>query len=152
MIYFISGHRNISDVEFKENYIPKLDSAISNNGRFVVGDYYGVDMMAQEYLKGKVLDEHVTVYHMLESPRNYIENFHSKGGYILDEERDAAMTNESHTDIAWSRTERSGTARNLERRIEFDHIKWLQYIHDNMDAESKAALKVMYEAHLKKII
>ena len=49
--YFISGHRNITEKEFKENYGGVLfDASLDNHTTFVVGDYYGVDIMAQNYL------------------------------------------------------------------------------------------------------
>ena len=151
MIYFISGHRNITENEFKEHYIPKLKYAIENNGEFVVGDYYGVDYMAQMYLKGKVDDSRVTVYHMSENPSKYIEGFKLKGGYLIDEERDAAMTEESDIDIAWSRTITSGTQRNLTRRIENDHIKALEYICSQLDNDILNPILSKYNTEKKSI-
>jgi len=93
--------------------------AISNDAAFVVGDYYGVDIMAQEYLKARNQTD-VTVYHMFESPRNYLEGFKTIGGFTCDEDRDAAMTLASDYDIAYVRAnkKKSGTARNLTRRTE----------------------------------
>jgi len=151
MIYFISGHRNITDAEFRTNYIPKLEEAIKNDGEFLVGDYYGVDMISQEYLKGRVSDDKVTVYHMYKSPRYYVDGFKTKGGYYFDESRDAAMTDESHGDIAWSRSVGSGTERNLHRRIENDELKWLRYLQSNISSELKAGVKLMYDSHLTSI-
>ena len=151
MIFFISGHRNISESEFTEHYAVNLDYAIANNSDFVVGDYYGVDYMAQKYLKGKVDDSKVTVYHMMDAPRNFVKGFNTKGGYLMDEDRDAAMTNESHADIAWSRTKESGTARNLRRRAENDRLKWLEYMQSNMAAELKYSIKTMYDSHISDI-
>lgn len=49
MIYFISGHRNITEEEFKKYYVPAIYSAYYNDSNFesfVVGDYEGVDKMA----------------------------------------------------------------------------------------------------------
>jgi hypothetical protein len=43
------------------------------------------------------------------------------GGYRTDEERDAAMTRESHEDIAWVRPGKrrnNGTGKNLQRRVD----------------------------------
>ena len=122
-----------------------MDEAISNSGRFVVGDYYGVDYMAQNYLKNKVPDDFVTVYHMMESPRNYVEGFNLKGGYLIDEERDYAMTKESHVDIAWSRSDSSGTARNLRRRGELDRLKWLEFLEVQISPEEIDKMRLKYE-------
>ena len=121
--YFISGHREISDEEFEFNYLPLLELALNNtpNARFVVGDYYGVDIMAQNYLIDVlgVEPERITVYHMFDSPRNInpkIKN--TVGGFTSDDERDAAMTANSFEDIALVRDENklSGTAKNILRR------------------------------------
>lgn len=121
--YFISGHRNITDAEFEFNYQSAINAALyeTPNAKFVVGDYYGVDIMAQNYLIDilGVEPERITVYHMFDSPRNInplIKN--TKGGFSNDEERDSAMTEASFKDIAFVRdwTKASGTAQNILRR------------------------------------
>lgn len=121
--YFISGHRAITNEEFEFNYVPLLELALNNtpNARFVVGDYYGVDIMAQNYLVDvlNVDPDRITVYHMFESPRNInpkIKN--TVGGFQNDDDRDAAMTENSFEDIALVRDENvlSGTAKNILRR------------------------------------
>lgn len=121
--FFISGHRNITEEEFERNYKPALEDAVDNvsDCRFVVGDYYGVDIMAQNYLiDGLGIDpDRITVYHMLETPRNiHPEIKNTVGGFESDRERDAAMTEASSGDIAFVRdnTKISGTAENLLRR------------------------------------
>ena len=122
--YFISGHRNITEEEFEFNYIPVINFALQNDkAKFVIGDCNGVDIMAQNYLLDVVCiePERVTVYHMLESPRNcnkLVKNL--VGGFTSDEERDAAMTNASFEDIAFVRdhTKLSGTAQNILRRYQ----------------------------------
>lgn len=123
MIYFISGHRDITKEEFKEYYISQLEEILQfgeNSVEFVVGDYQGVDIMAQEWLLENLIDKsRVTVYHMFTSPRNYASKlFKKKGGYTGDIERDSAMTEISNEDIAWIRKgkETSGTAQNILRR------------------------------------
>ena len=119
--YFISGHRNITPQEFNEHYIPAIEKAIEEGGKFVIGDYYGVDMLAQQYLLEKEIKD-VVVYHMFVEPRNNA-GFPTKGGFPDDESRDAAMTKISDEDIAWVRpgNDKSGTTINLRRRK-----KWLQ--------------------------
>jgi len=121
--YFISGHRDITPVEFEINYQPMINYVLHNNpsAKFVIGDYYGVDIMAQDYLINVLYvdPDNITVYHMFDSPRNAnprITKF--KGGFSNDEERDAAMTNDSTYDIAFVRdhTKLSGTAQNILRR------------------------------------
>lgn len=126
MIYFISGHRDITIDEFKHYYTTKIDAVLKNdnNSTFVIGDYYGVDIMAQDYLVKKGLQDKVTVYHMFEKPRNINPLIKSlKGGFKTDEERDSAMTDASDFDIAFVRNGKwkdSGTAINIRRRISFE--------------------------------
>ena len=123
---FISGHRNITEEEFETHYAPAIEMEIENNPYtlFVIGDYYGCDIMAQNYLID-VLNydpQKITVYHMKESPRNINPKItNTVGGFQTDEERDSAMTNNSYKDIAFVRnhTELSGTAQNILRRFLF---------------------------------
>ena len=113
MIYFISGHRDTTKEEFDNFYIPKINEAIeedfSDTTRFVVGDYEGADIMAQEYLKalceeGRLNYSQVTVYHMFDSPRHLAsDKFTLVGGFKGDVERDFAMIEASDKDIAFIR-------------------------------------------------
>ena len=121
--YFISGHRDITDEEF-EIYRSHIYSLYVANPdiRFVVGDYQGVDIMAQNFLLDDVeIDpDNITVYHMFEVPRNANPKVkHFKGGFLTDSERDTAMTNASAHDIAYVRNNKkiSGTAENILRRF-----------------------------------
>jgi len=121
--YFISGHRDITKAEFEFNYEPLINLVLHRNpeAKFIVGDYYGADIMAQDYLMDIVcLDpSRITVYHMLESPRNINPKItKTKGGFKTDDERDAAMTAASIEDIALVRDNKknSGTAQNILRR------------------------------------
>ena len=119
MIYFISGHRNITDDEFMTHYSPKILEAIKDpNAKFVVGDYDGVDILAQHFLNGLIHDEDLTVYHMGDKPMNIDGNWKTDGGYIDDIHRDSTMTVNSDIDIFWIRTwgENSGTEQNILRR------------------------------------
>lgn len=124
-IFFISGHRDITYREYTTLYLPKIIECIDKyDAYFIMGDYEGVDIMAQNTLMG-VLEyptDKVTVYHMSDKPRNahpFIKNF--IGGFKTDEERDYAMSSESHEDIAFVRCGRfdSGTAQNIIRRYAF---------------------------------
>lgn len=120
--YFISGHRNITDTEFEFNYEPAINFALHENpdAKFVIGDCDGADIMAQNYLMDTIMIEpdRVTVYHMLDAPRNVNSKItKTVGGFTTDEERDAAMTAASTKDIAFVREVKiSGTAKNLLRR------------------------------------
>lgn len=123
--YFISGHRDITAEEF-QNYSQALDKIIKEipDASFVVGDYYGVDIMAQDYLINvlKIDPAQITVYHMFDKPRNINEKItNTVGGFETDEERDAAMTTNSSHDIAFVRNHKklSGTAQNILRRHSF---------------------------------
>jgi hypothetical protein len=116
-IYFISGHRDITEEEFIKYYEPKIWNAINEEGsKFVVGDCKGVDSMAQKFLKVMGVKD-VKVYHMFEEPR-YNVGFDTVGEFRSDIERDFNMTLNSNEDIAWVRKgkERSGTAQNIARR------------------------------------
>lgn len=128
-VAFISGHRDVTDEEFNCHYVPKIDDAIYNRHMIVVGDYQGVDIMAQKYLDSVGYDN-VIVYHMFKAPRNYVSRYATRGGYTSDEDRDSAMTDISHYDIAWVRVgkEKSGTQQNIDRRLkvkEFDKMAGL---------------------------
>lgn len=117
MIYFISGHRNISNEEFMMHYPHLIYDALRDpDSKFVVGDYDGVDEKAQTFLIGKT--KNLIVYHMNDKPMYNNGNWITKGGYVTDIERDTAMTNESNIDIAWIRNwkENTGTEQNVIRR------------------------------------
>ena len=102
--------------------VPKINEVIeedfSDSTRFVVGDYEGADIMAQEYLKtlceeGRLNYSQVTVYHLFDSPRHLAsDKFILVGGFKGDVERDFAMIEASDKDIAFLRKGKwtSGTA------------------------------------------
>ena len=122
-IYFISGHRDITQEEFDKFYVPVLKKAVlDNNGLFILAECKGVDTMAQIWLKENIDNpKRVTVYHMYEHPRFLATNdFNTTGGFVSDIDRDSAMTRNSNIDIAFIRPGRwtSGTAQNLLRRFE----------------------------------
>lgn len=122
--YFISGHRDITKEEFNRLYVDDLNELINKEDTyFVVGDYNGVDIMAQEYLRDNINNpKRVTVYHMFDKPRNLATtSFNTIGGFKTDIERDSAMTDNSDYDIAYIRKgkENSGTAQNILRRYTF---------------------------------
>ena len=120
MVYFISGHLDLTQDEFIKYYIPQLIKARRECASFVVGDARGADLHAQVYFARWCCETATTVYHMFDSPRHNVDElFTTIGGFTSDNERDAAMTNASDADIAWVRPgrEKSGTAKNLQRRM-----------------------------------
>lgn len=124
MIYFISGHGDLTQIEFNNYYVPVLDDILrtDKNAEFVVGDFQGADTMAQDYLRVKIPDtSKLTVYHMGRFPRYCsATGFKLIGGFSSDEERDSAMTRASNVDICFIRPGRrgSGSAQNIIRRYE----------------------------------
>lgn len=122
---FVSGHIDLTEDEFDKYYAPHIDTELAWNpdAHWVVGDSKGADVMAQRYLWSKGVKD-VTVYHTsnhtgpLHNPHNYPTN----GKYPNHTQKDAAMTRASVRDIAWVRPgrEKSGTARNIQRRADID--------------------------------
>lgn len=123
-VYFVSGHRDLTENEFDKNYVPIIREIVENENesKFIMGDYYGADLMAQNYLLDvlNIEPSRVTVYHMGDVPMNVnVKVINLIGGFENDEERDNAMTNNSFKDIAFVRdnTKWSGTAQNILRRF-----------------------------------
>lgn len=123
---FISGHLDVTESEFNEHYIPLIDKALADGCSFVIGDARGADRMAQQYLNGKTKD--VVIFHMFELPRYNEGSWNTKGGYQTDNDRDSAMTKASDFDLAWVREgkEKSGTAKNVNRRILHKHLEKME--------------------------
>lgn len=134
MRYFISGHINLSEDDFAKHYILSIDKALEDNSStFVIGDAYGVDLMANMYLHSKgISKERITIYHIGVSTYNKNPGqFLTKGGFKSHTEKDTAMTNDSDKDILYIRSIEeqkriygdnykhrvSGTERNRNRRI-----------------------------------
>ena len=128
MIYFVSGHRDLSYEDFELYYKPIIDNVIANDEtpEFVVGDCEGVDKFAMDYIFEYYIIP-LTIYYIGNSPRNIpkglsenpeSEEVYFKGGFKSDEERDSAMTKASDFDIAFVKDNRwdSGTAQNIKRR------------------------------------
>ncbi len=122
-VFFVSGHRDITAAEFEINYQPVLNFTNEEfpDCKFIMGDYQGADIMAQNYLLDVlgVDPSRVTVYHMSDEPRNKNEKVVNLiGGFKSDDERDEAMSRASTADIAFVRDikQNSGTAQNILRR------------------------------------
>lgn len=118
MIYFVSGHLDLTKAEFEEHYEPRLQQMIDEGSAFVVGDAPGCDSMAIDLIAPR--SQKLTIFHMFEAPRHKGEMATYVGHFVSDEDRDAALTRASHADIAWVRPSKAGkcggTERNLLRR------------------------------------
>lgn len=120
--FFISGHRDITREEFAVNYQPAIIKAIENyDAYFIVGDYQGVDIMAQNFLVDTLQydPKRIIVCHMNPTPMfcnakitNWVSNMPN------DYARDIYMSTHSDADIAFIRKgkEMSYTAQNILRR------------------------------------
>lgn len=124
-IFFISGHRDITYREYTKLYLSKIIECIDKyDAYFIMGDYEGVDIMAQNTLMNTLEypSEKVIVYHMHDKPRNINPLItQTIGGFKTDEDRDYTMSANSDEDIAFVRCGRftSGTAQNIIRRYSF---------------------------------
>ena len=124
MIYFVSGHRDLTQEEFNKYYAPKIDNIVSRDesASFVVGDWEGLDSMFIDYMSRFEDWEYgyITIYCVNKPRLNYPKKFgidtHCCDSY---DECDASMTRDSDFDIAWIRPGRedSHTALNIKRRF-----------------------------------
>lgn len=133
-VAFISGHIDLTEDEFNRYYKDRIDRALDEGHSFVVGDAKGADTMSQEYIYKNDSTADVTVYHMFKSPLNNA-GFKTIGEFSSHNKKDTAMTLNSDYDIAYVRPpdvigkmlemrgikynpkRKSGTQRNLDRRI-----------------------------------
>lgn len=131
--YFISGHESVTQEEFIELYVPMIDTALSENAYFVIGDNKGVDELAQSYLRFKLTEEEqkskVKIFFVGKEPRVLISSkYMALGGFKSYEEACVAMTLCSDEDIACLHQDKWGsrTANNIRRRYtpKFNFKKW----------------------------
>lgn len=124
-IFFISGHRDITSAEFNILYKPAIQKAIADyDAFFIMGDYEGADIMAQNYLVNELNYDinKITVFHIGNAPMNINPKIINRvPNYGDDIARDSAMTKHSDYGIAFVRVgkENSGTAQNILRRVTF---------------------------------
>lgn len=126
MVYFISGHRDLTPREFSEHYAPLLDKILEDDlfADFVVGDWEGCDTMFLEYILSKPNYNFISIYYVDELRVKPMgsdpENFEKVFTYKLSnyDECDETMTNVSDFDVVWIRPgkEDSHTATNIKRR------------------------------------
>ena len=128
MIYFISGHRDLTQEEFNLHYLPIINSVLEDDDtpEFVIGDWEGCDTMALEYLISLHRIPWITIY-CVDNPRVQLQGSNLTDFEEIDlhgcrtyDECDAEMTKNSIFDIAWIRPGRedSHTAKNIKRRYE----------------------------------
>ncbi|KAF2815381.1 uncharacterized protein BDZ99DRAFT_459267 [Mytilinidion resinicola] len=128
LVAFVSGHIDITPVQFRAQYASAIDTAIARGDIFVLSNAGGVDTMGLAYLRDHgVSPDRITIY--MHTPRSNrklhatqirinamrlgkdVEEKYEKEGYGIravqgyHNERDAAMTEESDYDILWVRDE-----------------------------------------------
>lgn len=132
MVYFISGHRDLTQEEFETHYIPLISTVMDEdpNADFVVGDHEGCDRMALEFILSQPTYEFVSIYYVdtlntklfgSEDPTSF-ERVYTYNCASYDK-CDQTMTLVSDFDIAWIRPgkENSYTANNIKRRYGFNN-------------------------------
>lgn len=127
-IAFISGHIDITPIQFTEHYAAGLDAAIRRGDAFVLSNADGADTLALAHLRSRNVDpSRITIY--MHTPRpnrklnatqgavnkrrlgREVEEKYRQEGYSMrviqgyHNERDAAMTEASDYDILWVRGE-----------------------------------------------
>ena len=100
MIYYVSGHWDMSEKDFNKKYSYMLRTCALEGHSFVVGDEPGFDVRAQTLLDS--LEATFTVYHLFSKPRNAIGKRRKlKGGFASKLARNRQMTLDSDEDILW---------------------------------------------------
>lgn len=111
-IAFISGHLDLTNIEFEKYYIDKINNAIINNHKFVIGNSRGADEMSLNYLlEKKINPENITIFiFSYDKSRNHEEKYKKLGlktyksiNYKKPEDRDKDMTKLSTYDILYVR-------------------------------------------------
>ena len=130
MIYFISGHRDLTLDEFNKIYVPRIEEVLlkDDNAEFIVGDCEGVDKFAMDYIFTNTA-RGLYICHIGKKPKHvpnesvYDERIKDYdvyliGGFSSHVARDTYMTKNSDFDIAFVKDNRwnSGTAQNIKRR------------------------------------
>jgi len=120
---FISGHIDLTQTTFAQEYSARLDAAIAANDTFIVSTAKGADTMALEYLLAHNVDpSRITIY--LHTPPPQKQRSRADAAAVIETEdkycarglrtsivegghteRDAVMTRESDYDILWVRSE-----------------------------------------------
>lgn len=120
MIYFVSGHRDLTKEEFEEHYVPLIQKVMTEDqlAEFVVGNWEGCDEMFLTYMRKINPEAWITIYCCSDSRIKTYNNVYIYNIFNNYDECDASMTENSDFDIAWIRQgkEDSHTANNIKRR------------------------------------
>lgn len=129
MVYFISGHRDLTLEEFEKYYVPKLQRIFEDDSNikyeFIVGDWGGCDKLFLDYIHNDFITEDtslpITIVYVDKPRYENIESKHKLKYIQLNsyDECDEYMTKHSDFDIAWVREGRedSYTFKNIKRRF-----------------------------------
>src|SRR5680860_88981 len=111
-VAFISGHTNLTPLEFQTHYHQALDTAIQEDHDYVIGHSGGGDQMGLNYLFNKGVDpSKITIYVYDRYNKGLVAKYSRIGVNVKDEQygtytqRDSAMTRDSDYDILWVRSE-----------------------------------------------
>lgn len=124
---FISGSKSINSLD--ENIIESLENIIKKNIPVLIGDASGIDRIVQNYFSKKNY-LNVTIYSIYNTPRYCVHNsFNKKQVHVplkiknefeKQQEKDAAMTNESeYSFVIWDEKSR-GSYSNIIRALELN--------------------------------
>lgn len=129
MIVFISGSSKLKSLD--KRMTDCLDEYMAKKASFIVGDCYGADEFAQDYLK-KHNYEDVTVYCSTQEPRwkrcrysNYVslwEKAQGKTGEEFYQVKDKAMCEECDIAVAFWNGNSYGVKCNIERCLSLEKI------------------------------
>ncbi|KAF9045382.1 hypothetical protein BJ165DRAFT_1404576 [Panaeolus papilionaceus] len=116
-VAFISGHVEVGDDYFKEHYVAKIQTAVSEGHYFVIGPAPGIDTIALHFLvnEAQVDPSRITVY-FAEFQKKALDQLQTNlimDGYTINTkiegittaQRDEAMTRDSDYDILRFMTE-----------------------------------------------
>ena len=114
--YFVSGHLDLTDSEFKDQYVPLLLEIYGTECTFVMGNAPGADTKTLRWLlnDAKIEPSRISIYAYSKNVKKLeqdIQLFKKLGVQIVLDaawqsatDRDAAMTRASTHDIAWVRS------------------------------------------------
>lgn len=120
MIYFVSGHRDLTKKEFEEHYVPLIQKVMTEDSlaEFVVGDWEGCDEMFLTFIRCTSPKTWITIYCCNDSRIKTYGSIYIYNQFSTYDQCDISMTEDSDFDIAWIRPGRedSHTAKNIKRR------------------------------------
>lgn len=118
MNIFISGHKDLTQEEFEQYYIPLINQGMYNNVKFYISNYQNCDRFCYDYFeKCEYYNVEICFNRLGFSKIN--DKFIKAVGFKSDEEILIYMTEHTDKDIAWVRNENqlTTTAKNILRRF-----------------------------------